>query len=208
MKWLVSSGPLGYWWGTYEPEIQQLFRKMIRPGSVLVDVGANVGFYSLLASKLVGNKGQVYAIEPFPRNVKILERHLQLNHIPNVTVFALAVSDACGMRGFLEGENPSVGHLGEANTSTVETVTLDSLLEQGLILPPQFIKMDIEGEERSALSGAERLLLRYHPTLFLSTHGYVLDNECSSFLSPLGYKLEKVKDGFVDGFYEVLAVWD
>src|SRR5216684_2115948 len=78
-QWIVHSATNGCWLGTYERHVQRLFRQRLRPGAVALDVGANVGFFTLLASKLVGSAGHVYAFEPLPRNLYYLERHVRLN---------------------------------------------------------------------------------------------------------------------------------
>src|SRR4051794_35570836 len=77
-KWIVHSQRHSCWLGTYERNVQDLFAQEVRPGSVFYDVGANVGFYSVLASMLV-NSGHVFAFEPLPENVQYLRRHLLLN---------------------------------------------------------------------------------------------------------------------------------
>src|SRR5579862_7724955 len=69
-KWVVGSGNHGCWLGSYEHDKQSLFQKTVRTGDIVYDVGANAGFYSLLASVLVGEKGQVYAFEPLPANLR------------------------------------------------------------------------------------------------------------------------------------------
>ena len=70
-KWIVGSGEHGYWLGSYEMDKRLAFEKEILPDSVIYDIGANVGFYSLLAAEMTGEKGHVYAFEPLPRNIKI-----------------------------------------------------------------------------------------------------------------------------------------
>src|SRR5947208_793716 len=69
-RWIVGSSTNGCWLGTYESHMQRLFREHIGPGSTVFDIGANVGFFTLLASKLAGEAGRVYAFEPLPRNLR------------------------------------------------------------------------------------------------------------------------------------------
>ena len=78
---------------------------------MVFDIGAHVGFYTLLSSILVGPNGHVYAFEPLPRNLKYLKEHLRINKITNVHVFELAVSNLSGEGQFFEGPNSSMGRL-------------------------------------------------------------------------------------------------
>jgi len=90
-KWIVGSSNHGCWLGTYEFAKQRLFSETIREGSVVYDIGAHVGFYTLLASVLVGPKGKVVAFEPLPRNIYYLKKHLRLNQCKNVILVEAAV---------------------------------------------------------------------------------------------------------------------
>src|SRR5581483_1847479 len=96
-RWIVGASRNAYWLGTYERSKCKVFAAAIAEGDVVYDVGAHVGYYTLLASKLVGARGHVYAFEPLPANLEFLERHLKLNQITNVTVVPAAVSDATGL---------------------------------------------------------------------------------------------------------------
>ncbi len=95
-QWIVGSGQHGCWLGSYEHDKQQLLAKSIAAGSVVFDLGSHAGFYTLLASSLVGPKGKVVAFEPMPQNLSYLKEHLRLNQITNVTVIEAAVSDRNG----------------------------------------------------------------------------------------------------------------
>ena len=82
-RWVVGAGPHGYWLGTYEADKQRLLQTLLREGDCFFDVGANVGFFTLLASALVGRSGRVVAFEPLPQNLAFLRRHLLLNRPHN-----------------------------------------------------------------------------------------------------------------------------
>jgi Met-10+ like-protein len=92
-KWIVGSKRHAFWLGLYEPEMQRRIVKVIRPGGIFYDIGANLGFYSLLASALVG-QGRVFAFEPSPDNIAYLRRHVALNECADVEIlnwqFAIA----------------------------------------------------------------------------------------------------------------------
>jgi FkbM family methyltransferase len=203
-RWIVESGIHRYWLGFYEREKQRCISRAVRPGSVFWDVGANVGFYSLLASELVGS-GRVYAFEPVPRNLAFLAKHLALNHVTNVEVLALAVSDTNGVFSFETEDSGFMGHLADHGTLMVPTATLDSLVEGHQILPPHYVKMDIEGAELLALDGASQTFQLHHPTLFLATHGRDVHQACRQLLESWGYECKMIPGTFLEDRAEVLA---
>jgi FkbM family methyltransferase len=186
-RWIAGSSIHRCWLGLYEREKQEIISQEVRGGNVFYDVGANVGFYSLLASALVG-LGRVFAFEPSPRNLSYLRKHLELNSAANVDVLALAVSDKNGVERFQVEPSGLTGHLSSDGDVEVPTATLDSLMDEGRILPPDYIKMDIEGTELLALQGASKTIQRYRPEIFLATHGREVHVECSRQLESWGYQ--------------------
>jgi FkbM family methyltransferase len=191
MKWIVGSQRHACWLGSYESYVQNLIAREVKPGAVFYDLGANVGFYSLLASVLVGN-GKVFAFEPLPANVRYLRKHLDLNRIKNVEVFEMAMSDQAGQASFQEEETRAMGRLDAGGTIQVVTATLDSLLQEQVIDPPGFIKMDIEGAEFQALLGARACLAKYKPKILLATHGKQVHRECCELLRSWRFDLQLV----------------
>jgi FkbM family methyltransferase len=214
---IIAGRLRGRWWlpasrgkilrilnGTYEREQTRLFEHLLRPGGVVLDVGANVGYYTLLASVLVGDGGAVHAFEPEPRNAEFLRRHLRINGRRNVTVQQAAVSDRAGTARFTFGTGSGTGHLGEAGTLEVRTLRLDDYCaEHGIV--PAAIKIDVEGAEMSVLAGACETLARHRPVLFLSTHGAEVHAASLGFLRGLGYQLRPILGGDVESTTEVLA---
>src|ERR1051326_9094519 len=85
-KWIAGSSDHRCWLGSYEYMKQKLFQSVVTPGHVIYDIGANVGFYTLLSSVLVGEKGKVIAFEPLASNAVTLVRHLRLNNVKNASV--------------------------------------------------------------------------------------------------------------------------
>lgn len=189
-RWVVGSARRAFWLGIYEMHFQRLMMKELKPGMAFYDVGANVGFYSLLAARLV-QSGRVFAFEPLPRNVFYLKRHLELNAVGNVEIYELAISDHAGQASFDEGADCGSGHLGSGGLS-VQTATLDSLVQEQRIAPPAFVKMDIEGGELNALAGARNCLTRYRPTVFLATHGAETHEQCRQLLQDWGFSFQPV----------------
>ncbi|HXA16776.1 MAG TPA: FkbM family methyltransferase [Thermoanaerobaculia bacterium] len=204
-RWIAGSSTNGCWLGTYERNTQRLFREQVHPGAVVFDIGANVGFFTLLASKLVGPAGHVHAFEPLPRNLYYLEQHVRLNEASNITVQSLAITSTTGTARFGDGENTSQGRLSNAGEIQVLTASLDDLIANGRIPRPDFIKMDIEGAEGEALRGAARLLAGSPLIVVLSTHGYDQHELCWTILKNAGFKLDLLRDGTADGDYLILA---
>ena len=112
LKWLPGSAIHRCWMGWYERDKQNLIATEVRQGSVFYDVGANVGFYSLLASKLV-NAGRVISFEPSPRNISYLKKHIELNRLRNVTLLETAVGDKDGVMKFQTESTGFAGRLSD-----------------------------------------------------------------------------------------------
>jgi FkbM family methyltransferase len=131
------------------------------------------------------------AFEPFPGNVNLLRRHLQINALDNVEVVAAAVADRSGEGWFKAGENSSTGSLSNAPDGIrVRLVNLDSMVADRRFPAPNLIKMDIEGGEAAAILGARQLLSSYKPILLLATHGEELHAACIRYLEDFGYTVE------------------
>jgi FkbM family methyltransferase len=203
--WIAGSSNHGCWLGSYEYDKQQRLSAQVQPGMVVYDIGAHVGFYTLLAAQLVGPGGRVFAFEPLPRNLTYLRQHIDLNHFGNVTVFDAAVGQAAGVGQFSVHAASSMGSLTADGTLTVPIVSLDELSAQGRLIPPQILKIDVEGAEADVLRGAQALLQTHHPTIFLATHGADVHRQCLTLLRELGYTVESLDDRPVDATDEVLA---
>jgi FkbM family methyltransferase len=206
-KWIVGSSDHGCWLGSYEMEKQLLFERTITEGSTVFDLGGHVGFYTLLASELVGPTGKVFVFEPVPRNLFYLKEHLRLNHASNVTVIEAAVSEKGGVASFDEGPSSSMGHLASTGVLQVKTFALDELFFSGEIPAPDCMKLDIEGAEFSALLGAKSILEASHPTIFLATHGSEVHQECCCLLSVIGYQLQPIDGMSLEQSSEILATY-
>src|SRR5581483_4005597 len=109
-RWIVGSSVHGCWLGSYEIQKQRCIASQLKPGSVFYDIGANAGFYSLLACSQVA-PGRVYAFEPVPRNAEYIRRHLELNGVSNVQVLTLAISDEDGSAWFRQEQTGLMGCL-------------------------------------------------------------------------------------------------
>lgn len=204
-RWIVGSAIHRCWLGFYEFEKQRLIASMVKPGTVFYDAGANVGFYSLLAAGLVGPRGRVFAFEPLPRNVAYLRRHLALNRVSNVDILELALGEQTGMASFTPEPSGCMGRLSATGCLPVAVASLDDLLEQGRLVPPHSIKMDIEGAELLALRGAQKCIQRYRPIIFLATHGREIHAACCRLLESWEYECRELAAVIAEGLGEVVA---
>ncbi len=207
LRWIVGSSNNGCWLGSYERNQQILFEKWVKEGDIVFDVGAHVGFYTLLGSVLVGGRGQVVAFEPVPKNLSYLKKHLQINSVSNVEVVEAAVSDRHGHVRLSSGPSSSMWHFDAQGELEVQTVSLDELVLSAKLPPPDVVKMDIEGAEFLALNGSARVVREFHPVLFLSTHGIDVHQKCCRFLESAGYRLTPIGQTSLDKCRELLAVY-
>lgn len=205
-RWIVGSGNHGCWLGSYEYEQRSVFEKYVETGDVVFDVGAHVGFYTLVASAIVGSHGHVVAFEPLPRNLSYLSEHLAMNQIDNVTVIDKAVSDHMGFVRFRVHENRSMGRIADDGGMEVATVCLDEFIENSNLPPPSCIKMDVEGGEYRALLGTRAYLSQSRPVVFLSTHGSDIHSDCCRFLKQCKYDLISLDGKELGSGSSILAV--
>lgn len=206
-KWIVGSSQHGCWLGSYEYDKQQLFEATVKSGNVVFDLGAHVGFYTLLASVLVGETGRVFAFEPLPNNLNYLKQHLSLNSITNVQVIEAAVSDRTGVATFDIHDSSFQGHLSTTGQLQVKTVSLDDWIAKGKIPSPDYMKIDVEGAEMDVLVGARELLQRSHPKIALATHSDELRYDCCQFLKTLGYQLQPINAHSIEETDELFAFY-
>lgn len=142
--------------GQWEPKTTQFIKDNLKEGQIFIDVGASVGYYTLLASKLVGGKGKVYAFEPSEENYQILEKNVEQNKLKNVELNKKALTSFTGkvklFRGKASGQSTLIGE-GE-NYILVDTERFDKIIGS----MPNIIKIDAEGMEQNVLEGMENVL--------------------------------------------------
>ena len=152
----------------YEKAEIRLFRRLLRPGMRVVDLGANIGVYTVIAASCVGPRGRVFAFEPAPENVAFLRRNLEANGIANVQVVSKAVGDSPQtVKLYLAAHSVgthSVSKVGPQSID-VEVIRVDDAIPSNETI--DVIKMDIEGFEPAALRGMSRILAASMPTLFV-----------------------------------------
>lgn len=190
---IAASGPLAgkplyldlqsekfYWLGTYEPQLAEMLLKVCKPGMVVYDVGANIGYHSLIFAFAVGKTGKVFAFEPLPTNVERIRKHITLNKLEDtLTVMPYAVADNCRPATFFVHQENTMGKLEGsigrdqvyANQITVESISLDELsFARGYPLP-NIVKMDIEGGAVRAIPGMTQVIATAKPILLIELHG-------------------------------------
>jgi FkbM family methyltransferase len=204
-KWIIGSSVHLCWLGIYEYKKQAIFSELVAEGSIVFDIGAHVGFYTLLSSELVGSKGKVFAFEPVPDNIFYLKNHLQLNHIENVSIIEAAVSEHNGYMYFDEGRTSMQGYISHKGKLLVRNVSLDELHLKGDIPTPDFLKIDVEGAELLVLQGMRTILNHYHPIIFLATHGKEIHQRCVNFLKSCDYKIKAIDDKSITHSEEIIA---
>jgi FkbM family methyltransferase len=213
MRGLLFTGgdTVGYSLGASEPTVQRAVETHLQRGDVFYDVGANVGFLSLLAAKSVGPDGHVYCFEPQPSVLPLLTRNLEQNGYSNYDVIEAAVSDR---PGHAKLELNARGRSGEARLASaraghdvtsprsghavdVRVVTLDEL-----DLPAaRLVKIDVEGAESQVLRGMARVMREHRPTLIIEIHDEQ-GSSVESILSEAGYRSEVLND---DGMRHLMA---
>jgi len=185
-KWIAGASSTNKSWiGSYERACADAIQSLVKPGMVVYDIGANVGFYTLAFSRLVGDSGQVFAFEPESRNAYMIRQHLALNRVKNVTLVQAAISDRAGLISF-EGFNET-GKIVDKSDYRVPSIVLDEFIASGNPLP-SFVKMDIEGGELTALTGAQSILNKADAQWVLATHSDQLRKDCRAVFASHGYR--------------------
>ena len=194
-----------YWLGTYEPELQAALRDLIQPGAVIYDVGANIGYVSLLLAKAAGETGKVFAFEAMPENAERWHRNMALNGMESRTsLFAGAVTQTEGPVRFLVhasgGMGKAAGSAGRTYTYpleiTVPGISLDEFVFELGNPIPQVVKMDIEGGEVLALPGMRRLLAETRPLMLMELHGPESSRLAWETLTSAGYQMCWMRKGY------------
>lgn len=189
----------------FEPTQTKSFIKSITKGNIVLDIGANVGYYSVLASKLVGKRGQVFAFEPDPQNLKLLYKNLKVNNCKNVVV----AESALGSKTEKLALTQDVSNPGESSLSSlksgkkvfVDVITLDQFIKTQKIKTIDVIKMDVEGAELNVLNGGLKTLQNSKKLkLFIECNPSALNNFDEShatlcaFLIGSGFNIERIID--------------
>jgi FkbM family methyltransferase len=198
LLWIVGSNVHQCWLGTYEAAKQREMNRVSREGMTVWDIGANVGFYTLAFARAVGDRGSVVAFEPLGSNVAFLLRHIELNDFRNVTVFQSAVSDRSGFISFSLGAHSSMGKIESDSTYKIPSIAIDEFIAGQSLSKPNLLKIDVEGAEALVLQGAEILLTRDGPEIWLALHGKKAMSDCTQLLKSFGYSLYRLDGSQAD----------
>ena len=191
-----------YLTGVYEPEATHFISSRIKLGMTVLDIGADIGYYTLLFAKHVGSKGRVYAFEPIPKAKCYLDKNISMNGLDNVRTFGFALFDKSDMVCLEEPLtksqiNPSKRRLSR-NDIQVETKVFDEWKLKEGVDNVDLVKLDVEGAELNVLRGMKNTLERQNPRILIELHPNQLKSFGSSpsdiirFLSEFGYKIEPV----------------
>jgi FkbM family methyltransferase len=186
----------------FEHSFVSLVEAALRQGGDVVDIGANVGLYTVLCSRLTGARGKVLAVEPAPGPLELLRANVRRNQLDNVIIFQGAVAKSPGeMSLFVPEGNEEYSSLGlvthpnapnQGREVTVQTETLDRLVAEHRLVPA-FMKVDVEGAEGEVFAGARDVLERVRPTILSE-----LDDR---LLAPFGWSKARVLDLLEDHRY-------
>ncbi len=186
----------------FEYETLQLFSQQLKKGDVVLDIGANIGLFSLLGAKIVGNEGKVFAFEPSQQTFNALNKNIQLNNFQNITPVKIALSDTEGVIHLGDVENDAYNFIDvkakntALKTEQVPMLRLDDWVKSMNIKQVNFIKIDIEGAELLCFKGAAETLRLYRPIIIMECD----ERWCKRFdykvydvltyLAQLGYEFE------------------
>jgi FkbM family methyltransferase len=184
--------------GIHNEEEAMMVRNNIKKDEIVVDLGAHIGYYSLMMAKLVGKNGKVFAFEPEPRNLELLYKNIKVNLYKNVKVIPKAVSDIDGECSLFVGQEsfgankifkPKKTDTQKFEEIKTKTIRLDDYFEElGFLKKISFIKMDIEGSEVRALQGMKNILeFNENLKIFTEINRDALEDSNSNFRDMLEF---------------------
>lgn len=191
--------------GDYEKPTSRVIRALLCPGDYVVDGGANIGYFTLLASTAVGDSGTVLAFEPAVPVRRRLTENVQINQRTNVLIRPEALSDSAGSVTLNVGPTSHSGISSlrpicdAAETLLVETVCLDDIVDSSQKIA--LIKLDVEGAEHKAIRGMRQTIRHYHPDLIVEVS--------PSFLQEMGDDAQSLFNELRECGYRMLRIdWD
>jgi len=189
----VRAGHRRYALGTYEPEVAALIQSMLKGGETVMDVGANIGYFTLLMARLVGPGGRVIAFEPIPTVYSVLCENLRLNDLHWAHPERKAVTGQNGeIQMQTEAGNPLsfTARVAEGGDLFVTAVSIDRYVEVAGLTRLDLVKIDVEGAEDVVIRGMAKSFLRFRPVVLVEIHannGH--QSEALELLKVAGYEL-------------------
>lgn len=201
---------LDYIFGSSEPPVQMALAQRLHPGDVFYDIGANMGFFSLIAARIVGATGWVYAFEPVLENAAIVRANANLNGLQNITLREVAVGGSTGTAELLLTEWDGGSCLSTSavrpseliSRRNVRVIALDDFIPEDNLRLPNFVKIDVEGVELEVVQGMTKTITTSKPVLL-----YEIDDgdktsfvrrwrELDEYVSLLGYEIIHLEDSY------------
>lgn len=188
-------------YGTWEPKMIEVVAEIVKEGTIVIDVGAHVGYYSLYFAKRVGPTGRVFSFEPVPENLALLRKNVLLNQISWIQTFSDAVYSCTKDISFTapdESSNSGEGSVVQGRGGRhflVHALTLDSFCASASIRP-DVIKVDVEGAELEVLQGARDTIERCRPKLLIELHhfdGDAANHPAPGWLKSYGYQVRWIE---------------
>jgi FkbM family methyltransferase len=172
-------------------------RHWLRPGMTAIDIGANLGVYSLPIARLIGPRGRIFAYEPGSEPRRFLERSRALSETDNLEIATQALSDREGEGYLVFGASSEESALGQSgNGELVRLTTLDSEDRERRWRAPDFVKIDAEGEEERIIAGGRNFFSRYSPLVMFEIKAGATNNErLRSIFPSIGYQLYRALEG-------------
>lgn len=190
--WIPHSSRLQCFLGSYEPAVTERIETELSPGDIFFDVGAHVGYHTLTGSRRCGTEGAVISFEPFARNIRYLQAHVEANDLQNVTIRDVALSAQAGESLTFGAEDPWTARVDPEGSEQVATSTIDEEVRR--LRPPSLIKIDVEGEEEAVLEGAHDCLEVHGPALIIEAHGHENREIVQELLRDYDYRFEAIAD--------------
>lgn len=175
---------------------------IIQKNEIIIDIGANIGYYALLESQLASN-GKVFAVEPVPESFSLLDKNIKLNECKNIDAYKMAIGDISGKSkmyvydkrnrcSFIKDPSGNI-----INEVEVPIMTLDQFVESYVLQDPTFIRMDLEGYEFQVIKGAHNILNNNRPLkLFVELHPHLMSGErmivILNTLKQTNFKIESI----------------
>lgn len=199
-----------YSYGTWETDVVDVLREAIREGFVAYDVGAHIGYYALILSKLVGPRGHVVSFEPVPSSFSFLSENIRMNHLTQAEAHNMAVTDRVGILPFNIPSDvpfPVGGSLLETGAVEVLATSIDEFMRDR-DKKLDFLKVDAEGAEALVLKGAQNTIQANHPIIMVEIHhfdGEIGHSTVPDLLQSWGYELRNLDRGMTTSHF--LATW-
>ena len=206
----------------YEKDVEKVIRDILGKDDVFIDIGANVGYFSVIASRIVGENGNVYSLEAISKLCSLLSESIAMNDIRNINVLNNAAYSENKKILFHSMKNSAFSSISKDNTSDnpieVDAITLDSLIDK--VGKVDVMKIDVEGAEMDVFLGGEKSIRRYRPKIVMEVLDWSLQRfnysskDVLSFLRDIGYKVYDLKrnliesDRITNNYVNILFVCD